>query len=94
MSAKNCTQLTDLTTFLSVCPARIPNFLLAVLAVTHGLRSSFRDWAAERTHTPYAVMEAALAHMVKNKAEAAYARNDPFEKRRALMESWSEYLAA
>ena len=63
-------------------------------AVTHGFRSSFRDYAAERTHTPHAVMEAALAHVVRNKAEAAYARSDLFEKRRALMESWSEYLAA
>ena len=63
-------------------------------AVTHGFRSSFRDYAAERTHTPHAVMEAALAHVVKNKAEAAYARSDLFEKRRALMESWSGYLAA
>ena len=57
-------------------------------------RSSFRDYAAERTHTPHAVMEAALAHVVRNKAEAAYARSDLFEKRRALMESWSAYLAA
>ena len=63
-------------------------------AVTHGFRSSFRDYAAERTHTPHAVMEAALAHAVRNKAEAAYARSDLFEKRRALMESWSDYLAA
>ena len=62
-------------------------------AVTHGFRSSFRDYAAERTHTPHAVMEAALAHTIKNKAEAAYARSDLFEKRRALMESWAEYLA-
>ena len=61
-------------------------------AVTHGFRSSFRDYAAEQTHTPHAVMEAALAHVVKNKAEAAYARSDLFEKRRALMENWSEYL--
>ena len=44
---------------------------------------------AERTHNPHAVMEAALAHVVRNKAEAAYARSDPFEMRRALMESWS-----
>ena len=49
---------------------------------------------AVRTHTPHAVMEAALAHAVRNKAEAAYARSDLFEKRRALMESWSDYLAA
>ena len=63
-------------------------------AVAHGFRSSFRDYAAEQTHTPHAVMEAALAHAVRNKAEAAYARSDLFEKRRALMESWSQYLAA
>ena len=61
-------------------------------AVTHGFRSSFRDYAAEQTHTPHAVMEAALAHTIKNKAEAAYARSDLFEKRRALMESWAQYL--
>ena len=93
MSAENRTHHIDLAIF-SVCPARIPDFLLAVLAVAHGLRSSFRDWAAERIHTPHAVMEAAFAHMVKNKAEAANARNDPFEKRRALMGSWSEYFAS
>lgn len=62
-------------------------------AVTHGFRSSFRDYAAERTHTPHAVMEAALAHTIKDKAEAAYARSDLFEKRRRLMESWAEYLS-
>ncbi len=62
-------------------------------AVTHGFRSSFRDYAAEQTHTPHAVMEAALAHTIKDKAEAAYARSDLFEKRRKLMESWAGYLA-
>ena len=44
---------------------------------------------AERTHTAHAVMEATLAHAVRNEAEAARARSDLFEKRRALMESWS-----
>ena len=63
-------------------------------AVTHGFRSSFRDYASEQTHTPHAVMEAALAHVIRNNAEAAYARSDLFEKRRALMESWARYLAA
>ena len=62
-------------------------------AVTHGFRSSFRDWASEQTHTAHAVMEAALAHTIRNKAEAAYARSDLFEKRRALMEAWAGYLA-
>ena len=63
-------------------------------AVTHGFRSSFRDYAAEQTHAPHAVMEAALAHTIKNKAEAAYARRDLFEKRREPMESWARYLGA
>ncbi|MCY3821698.1 MAG: tyrosine-type recombinase/integrase [Gammaproteobacteria bacterium] len=63
-------------------------------AVTHGFRSSFRDWASEQTHTPHAVMEAALAHTIRNKAEAAYARSDLFEKRRLLMEAWATYLGA
>ena len=62
-------------------------------AVTHGFRSSFRDYAAEQTHAPHAVIEAALAHKIKNKAEVAYARSDLFEKRRALMASWAQYLA-
>ena len=62
-------------------------------AVTHGFRSSFRDYAAEQTHTAHAVMEAAPAHSIKDKAEAAYARSDLFERRRSLMESWAQYLA-
>ena len=56
-------------------------------------RSSFRDWAAECTDAPHAVMEAALAHVVRNKVEAAYARSDLFERRRVLMEDWGRYLA-
>ena len=63
-------------------------------AVPHGFRSSFRDWAAEQTETPHAVMEAALAHVVGNRAEAAYARSDLFERRRTLMQQWADYLAA
>ena len=59
----------------------------------HGFRSSFRDWAAERTETPHAVMEATLAHVVGNRAEAAYARSDLFERRRTLMQQWADYLA-
>ena len=61
-------------------------------AVTHGSRSSFRDDAAEQTHTPHALMEAALAHTIRYKAEAAYARSDLFEKLRAPMEAWAKYL--
>ncbi len=61
-------------------------------AVPHGFRSSFRDWAAECTNAPRAVMEAALAHAVSNKVEAAYARSDLFARRSELMEQWAEYL--
>ena len=51
----------------------------------HGFRSSFRDWAEEETDHPRAVVEAALAHTVRNPVEAAYARSDLFERRRRLM---------
>ena len=56
-------------------------------------RSSFRDWAAEETDHPREVVEAALAHVVQNKVEAAYRRTDQFEWRRRLMDDWSAYLA-
>jgi len=58
----------------------------------HGFRSSFRDWAAERTHFPSEVAEMALAHAVGSKVEAAYRRGDMFEKRRRLMDAWAEFL--
>ena len=61
--------------------------------VPHGFRSSFRDWAAERTDHPREVVEAALAHVVGNQTEAAYARSDLFERRRRLMDEWAAYLA-
>ena len=66
---------------------------LDIDAVPHGFRSSFRDWCIERTDTPWAVAEAALAHTVGNSTEAAYARSDLFERRRVLMEAWAGYLA-
>jgi integrase len=58
---------------------------------THGFRSTFKDWAAEMTNTPNFVSEAALAHIIADKVEAAYRRTDLFEKRRKLMDSWSRY---
>ena len=58
----------------------------------HGFRSTFRDWAAERTNFPSEVVEMALAHAVGNKVEAAYRRGDLFEKRRRLMDAWAEFL--
>ena len=65
---------------------------LGIPAVPHGFRSSFRDWAAEDTDHPREVIEAALAHVVRNQTEAAYARSDLFERRRRLMEDWAEHL--
>ena len=58
----------------------------------HGFRSSFRDWAAECTSAPHAVMELSLAHVVGSAVEAAYARSTLIEKRRALMEQWAAHL--
>ena len=66
---------------------------LKVDATVHGFRSAFRDWAAEQTSVPREVAEAALAHVLENKVEAAYRRSDLFEKRRVLMEQWAEFLA-
>ena len=63
-----------------------------IAAVPHGFRSSFRDWAAEETNHPREVVEAALAHTVQDKVEAAYARSDLFERRRRLMDDWLAYL--
>jgi integrase len=64
-----------------------------IAAVPHGFRSSFRDWAGEATHHPREVIEFALAHVIKDKAEAAYARSDLFEKRRLLMLDWDIYIS-
>ncbi len=65
---------------------------LADRATVHGFRSSFRDWTLEQTDTPWAVAEAALSHVVGNSTEAAYARSDLFERRRALMQEWCNYV--
>ena len=63
-----------------------------IAAVAHGFRSSSRDWAAEEIDHPREVIEAALAHVIQNKVEAASARSDLFERRQRLMDDWSEYL--
>lgn len=60
----------------------------------HGFRSTFRDWAGESTAHPREVIEHALAHQLKDKAEAAYARSDLLEKRRKLMEDWAAYVTS
>lgn len=58
----------------------------------HGFRSTFRDWAGETTSHPREVIEHALAHQLKDKSEAAYARSDLLEKRRKLMEDWASFV--
>jgi len=59
---------------------------------THDFRSTFRDWAAERTNFPAEVAEMALAHTVGDKVEAAYRRGDLFEKRREIMAAWANFI--
>ena len=76
---------------MSTLPKMLQHHRIA--AVAHGFRSSFRDWAAEETDHPREVIEAALAHVVPNKVEAAYARSDLFNRRRRLMNDWEAYLA-
>ena len=65
---------------------------LANRGTIHGFRSTFRDWAGERTDAPHAVMERALAHAVADAVEAAYARSDLLERRRALMAAWGRFV--
>ena len=67
---------------------------LAERATVHGFRSSFKNWTLEQTDTPWAVSEEALAHSLGNATEQAYARSDLFERRRALMQLWADYLTS
>lgn len=62
-------------------------------AVPHGFRSTFRDWSAELTNYPNELCEAALAHTIADKVEAAYRRGDLFDKRRQMMSDWATFLA-
>ena len=64
---------------------------MEIKAVPHGFRSTFRDWASERTAFPSDVAEMALAHAIGNKVEAAYRRGDLLEKRRLMMEEWARF---
>lgn len=77
--------ISDMT--LTACLRR-----MKVNATAHGFRSTFRDWAAERTATPNEVAEMALAHAVGDATEAAYRRGDLFEKRRELMALWAKFI--
>lgn len=62
-------------------------------ADVHGFRTSFRTWAQEQTSFPREIAEAALAHVVRDRVEAAYARSDLFEKRREMLEAWATYVS-
>ena len=90
-----------------VFPGRAPtkplwNMVLLILLrrlqrdhlTVHGFRSTFRDWAAERTNVPRAVCEAVLGHTLRDKAEAAYNRTDLFARRRELMTTWAAFATA
>lgn len=63
-------------------------------AVPHGLRSTFRDWMAERTQFPGDMAEVALAHCVASTVEASYWRGDMVEKRRSIMAAWADHLTS
>jgi integrase len=82
--AKKGAQLSDMT--LAAVLRR-----MQISVTPHGFRSSFRDWAGEATHHPREVIEQALAHQLKDAAEAAYARGDLLAKRRLLMEDWAAF---
>ncbi len=64
---------------------------MAVDAVPHGFRSTFRDWCSERTNYPRDLAEQALAHAIESKVEAAYRRGDALEKRRPMMAAWADH---
>lgn len=66
---------------------------MGLTAVPHGLRSTFSDWAAEKTNFPRDMAEMALAHTLTNAVEAAYRRGDMLEKRRSMMDAWSKFLS-
>jgi len=59
----------------------------------HGFRTSFRTWTQEKTNYPREIAEAALAHSLRDKAEAAYARSDLLEKRAEMMEAWVQFIS-
>ncbi|MGC1861565.1 MAG: integrase arm-type DNA-binding domain-containing protein [Methylocystis sp.] len=76
-----------------VAMAKVMRRLEIEQATVHGFRSAFRDWAGNETHFPREVAEAALAHVVGDKAEQAYRRSDALEKRRDLMQAWANHCA-
>ena len=83
--ARTGSVMSDVTLSLVVRPAGGNS------ATVHGFRSTFRDWAAETTAYPRELAEAALAHALSDKVEAAYQRGDLLEKRRAMMKAWAAF---
>jgi integrase len=75
-----------------VAMAKVLTRLGIEAATVHGFRSAFRDWAGNETSFPREVAEAALAHVIGDKAEQAYRRSDALEKRSKLMTAWAKYL--
>lgn len=65
---------------------------MEVNAVPHGFRSTFRDWAGDRTTYARDLAEFALAHAIDNKTEEAYRRGDAVERRRAMMRDWDKFI--
>lgn len=74
-------------------PARFRDAVSGRPVTVHGFRSTFRDWCAEAVAVPRDLAEAALAHKLRDKVEAAYQRADLLERRRALMDQWAKFLA-
>jgi integrase len=96
----NTTGQNDASLFPSAKSGKMSTMAMSMLlrrmkvdATVHGFRSGFRDWSAECTAYAHEVCEMALAHVIGNKAEAAYRRGDLFDKRRRLMEDWANYCS-
>ena len=77
---------------VAIAAYAIPQKRLKIDATIHGMRSSFKDWASEKTNFNNEVSEMALAHSIINKVEASYRRGNLLEKRRALMNQWEHFL--
>lgn len=87
------TPLSDMTLTKILRDANIPSETPGRTATVHGFRSSFRDWASEHGY-PRDLAERALAHTIRNAAEAAYHRTDLLEQRRPMMEAWASWVGS
>lgn len=85
------TVMSDMTLTALLRRAKAPSDTPGRVATAHGFRSSFRDWCSERGYARD-LAERALAHMVKDRVEAAYHRTDLFEQRRPMMQAWADFV--